>query len=141
MVISYVRITLPDGVRQPGSEFQLLQAQFERLLVDRGLLKPGEGPNERSITIPDVAVYHVVGQTLIELARGDMTLSTVSTAEQKPSNAPEAVLPSVLLLTVGSNTFPLRRTTGSGTLAKSDQLYVFKPEFNYSTLGASSGCV
>lgn len=90
----YVRITLPEGVRQEGSEFQLLQAQFEKILIDHGLLKPGETPNERSVTIPDTSAIHILGDAAVVLAKGDLTLSTVKyierEARQRPSSRPDA---------------------------------------------------
>ena len=135
---SYVRIALPDGVRDSGSEFQQLQAQFEKILIDHGLLKPGDGPNERSVTIPSVSVFHVLGEETAELAHGDLTLSTVNTSDEKPNTDPEAVL----TLTVGDAAFPLHRTTVFGTLAENERTYAFKPEIVGETAsGAGEGYV
>lgn len=133
--LRYVRIALPDGVREPGSEFQSLQTQFEKLLIDHGLLKPGEGPNERSVTIPSASVTHVLGDTTVELARGDLTLTTVNTSSEKPDADPQAVL----ALTVGDATFPLHRTTLFGTLTENQHTYAFKPEIADASSDSSKG--
>jgi len=37
----YGKITLPEGVTEPGSELAQLQAKFEQVLIDQGLLKEG----------------------------------------------------------------------------------------------------
>ncbi|KAH8105216.1 hypothetical protein BXZ70DRAFT_1004736 [Cristinia sonorae] len=39
--VGYVKITLPFGVKEEGSELAKLQEQFEKILVDFGLLKDG----------------------------------------------------------------------------------------------------
>ncbi|THH32717.1 hypothetical protein EUX98_g1458 [Antrodiella citrinella] len=39
--VGYVKLTLPEGVKDEGSEFAQLQEQFEKVLVDHGLLKDG----------------------------------------------------------------------------------------------------
>jgi hypothetical protein len=132
--IRYVRITLPEGVRQSGSEFQLLQAQFEKILIDRGMLKEGEGPNERTVTLPFATAIHVLGSTEAVLARGDLALSTVNAAEKPDPGV-------VLTLTVGDAAFPLHRTTVFGTLAESDRMYAFKPELNNGPSGIGEGLV
>lgn len=122
--LRYVRITLPDGVKEKGSEFQALQARFESILIDHGLLTPGEGPNERSVTIPNSTVTHVLGDTSVDIARGNLTLSTVSVTDEKSGDDKRTVL----TLTVGNAAFPLHRTTLFGTLAENERTYAFKPE-------------
>ncbi|TCD63799.1 hypothetical protein EIP91_004950 [Steccherinum ochraceum] len=39
--VGYVKVTLPEGVKEEGSEFASLQEQFEKILIDYGLLKDG----------------------------------------------------------------------------------------------------
>lgn len=36
-----MKITLPEGVIQEGTEFAKLQEHFEKILIDHGLLKDG----------------------------------------------------------------------------------------------------
>ena len=36
-----MKITLPNGVMEEGSEFAKLQENFEKILIDYGLLKDG----------------------------------------------------------------------------------------------------
>lgn len=124
----YVRIILPDSVREPHSEFQSLQARFERTLIEFGLLKPSEGPNERTVTIHSVVATHVIADKSVELGRGDLTLSTLD-ASGKPGKDKRIVL----TLRVGEAVFPLHRATVFGTLAENERTYVFSPEFGGST--------
>lgn len=102
----------------------MLQAQFEMILINHKLLHPGERPNERAVTIPNVTVTHVVGDTITELARGDLTLMTANALDTKPGSDPLAVL----TLTVGNAVFSLHRKTVFGTLADNERTYVFTPE-------------
>lgn len=120
----YIRITLPDGIRELGSEFQAIQATFERVLIDHGLLSAAEGPNERKVTIPWVTVTHETGDVSAMLAEGDLTLSTINPNEDKPKDDTAAVL----MLRVGKALFSLHRTTLFGTLAQNNRTYAFKPE-------------
>ncbi|GJE99673.1 hypothetical protein PsYK624_159440 [Phanerochaete sordida] len=133
----YVRLTLPDGVRQSHSGFQMLQAQFETILINHELLRPAERPNERSVTIPNVAVIHVVGNTSTQLASGELTLMTVSALDTQPENDSHAVL----TLTIGNAVFPLHKTTVFGTLAESDRTYVFNPEIGQEGMIVVGGYV
>ncbi|EKM51053.1 uncharacterized protein PHACADRAFT_263012 [Phanerochaete carnosa HHB-10118-sp] len=115
---------MPDGVRKAHSEFQMLQAQFELILINHNLLKPGERPNERTVTIPNVTITHVVGDTNSGLAYGDLTLMTASVLDTKPENDSLAVL----TLSIGNMTFSLHRKTVFGTVTENDRTYVFNPE-------------
>lgn len=125
-----MKLVLPDGVREPGSEFNALQERFEKILISRGLLKEGDGPAERSVTIPSVTATHVVGKTTVELARGDLVLSTTSPTTDSRVVDPKAIL----LLSVGQATFPLHLSTIFGTLADDDRVYMFKPEIQDATV-------
>lgn len=121
-----MKIVLPDGVLEPGSEFSALQERFEKILISRGLLKEGEGSNERSVTIHNVTATHVVGSTAVELARGDMTLSTTTPETNHRVHDPKAIL----ILSIGEAAFPLHLGTIFGTVAGDEHVYVFKPEIH-----------
>ena len=54
----FIRLELPDGVTVDGSELGNLQEQFERALIEKGLLESGEG--EASLT---KKVEEVVGKS------------------------------------------------------------------------------
>lgn len=124
--LRYVKIVLPDGVREPDSEFNALQERFEKILISRGLLKPGDGSNERSVTIHSVTATHVVGKTTVDLAHGDMTLSTTTPETNQRVKDPKAIL----ILSVGDAAFPLHLSTIFGTVADDEHVYVFKPEIH-----------
>ena len=124
-----MRVTLPDGVRELGSEFQSLQTQFERVLIEFGLLKPSEGPNEQSVIIPSVIATHVIGSESVEIGRGDLTLSTLDASEKNTGQDKLAALTS----RIGEAVFPLHRTTVFGTLVENRYTYAFNPEIGSST--------
>jgi hypothetical protein len=124
-----VKLVLPEGVTEPNSEFNALQERFEKILINRGLLNEGENmpPDEGSVTIPFVTAVHVLGETAVELAKGDMALTTVS--RPKPDDSK-----SILVLTVATMAFPLYATTTFGTVANDELVYVFQPEIEDDTL-------
>lgn len=105
-----------------GSQLRGLQVRFEEMLVDKGLLKAADdsaGSATQSVTIPDVNVTHVIGDTNVELVRGDLTLSSANSA---------ARLNSVLILSVGKASFSLQKDTLFGTVADEERVYIFCPE-------------
>ena len=132
-----MRLTLPEGVRTSHSEFQLLQAQFETILINHNLLKPGERPNERAVTIPNVTVIQVLGESTTELARGDMTLMTASALDTKPNHDSIAIL----TITVDDKVFSLHRKTVFGTLTENERTYAFNPEIGDDASSVKGGCV
>ncbi len=136
MSTRYIRITLPEGVEEEGSEFSALQERFEQVLVNYGLLKAGLGgdePGGRSVVIPSTTATHILGDTIVEISRGDLTLSSLNT-----SSDPGAIL----TLTVGEAAFLLSKTTVFGTLADDQHAYVFRPEIEKNNLlQASEGYV
>ena len=46
---SYVKVSLPEGVTQEGSEFWSLQEQFEKVLISQGLLQVKVGGDENQV--------------------------------------------------------------------------------------------
>ena len=130
LAFRYVKLVLPDGVIEAGSEFSALQERFEEILVGRGLLNEGEStPPAELITIHSAVASHVLGETEVDLARGDLTLSSVAPAHLTDSTP-------VLVLTVGHAAFPLHPTTIFGTIADDELVYVFKPEVEDGSLPA-----
>lgn len=123
-IFRYVKLVLPEGVSEAGSEFNALQERFEKILINRGLLSEGEGPpTQGPVTIPFATASHVLGETTVELAKGDLVLSTVAPSQSKDPK-------SVLLLTVGASAFQLRPTTTFGTVADNEMVYIFTPEIH-----------
>ncbi|KAI0089567.1 hypothetical protein BDY19DRAFT_942922 [Irpex rosettiformis] len=127
-ISGYVKLILPEGVSEAGSEFAALQERFERILINHGLLNEGEGtPPEGSVTVPSASASHVLGKTTVDLAKGDLTLASVTPSQSKDSEP-------VLVLTVGEAAFPLYPTTTFGTVADDELVYVFKPETQVGSL-------
>ena len=46
--IRYVKLSLPEGVKEDGSQLSELQTKFEEILVEHGLLQPAEEASARS---------------------------------------------------------------------------------------------
>ncbi|KAI0347419.1 hypothetical protein BDW22DRAFT_1351848 [Trametopsis cervina] len=82
------------------------------------------------LTFPGVTAYHVVGDSSVELAHGDLALI----APESPTAGNEEKAP-VLMLTVGSAAFQLYNNTVFGTVAEDERVYVFKPELGEGVSG------
>ena len=72
------------------------------------------------VTIPGAAAFHVLGTTATELGSGDLTLVA--------SHVNESGAASKLTLTVGTAAFSLYGTSGFGTVAGDERIYVFRPD-------------
>ena len=137
----FIRMTLPDGIKQEDSELRRRQKQFEEILVANDLLKAGEdAPAQaaQSVTIPAVSAFHVMDGKSIEIARGTLILARASRDVLSPSEGNADV---VLTLSVGGRVFILRRTTLFGTLADDERSYVFQPEEKNLPEGQKKGYV
>ncbi|KAI0688601.1 hypothetical protein BC835DRAFT_1419040 [Cytidiella melzeri] len=83
-----------------------------------------------TITIPKTFAYHVVGETTVELAQGDLTVAAPSSsATSSHGKTP------VLTLTVAHAAFPIYSDTVFGTVAGDERVYVFQPDLGEGVLG------
>lgn len=83
-----------------------------------------------TLTIPGTVAYHVVGDTAVELAQGDLTVivpssSTETATEKKP----------VLTITVAHAAFQVYSNTTFGTVAGDERVYVFQPDLGKGISG------
>lgn len=92
-----------------------------------------------AVTLPTTTATHVLGDTNVVLAEGDLCLyviapeadweeSSVDPQERDTEEKP------ILTLTVGKAAFPLYRSTVFGTLDGDERVYLFSPK-----LGAPGG--
>ncbi|KAJ8454434.1 hypothetical protein ONZ51_g13026 [Trametes cubensis] len=133
----YVKLSLPEGVKEDGSQLSELQTKFEEILVEHGLLQPAEEASARSrikaaiasssnpdslVSIPGAVVAQILGEEKTILSEGRLSLDVI------PQPATDDAVQPLLTLTVGHATFPLYKTTVFGTLADDSRTYLFQPE-------------
>ncbi|TBU44170.1 hypothetical protein BD309DRAFT_990477 [Dichomitus squalens] len=119
----FVKITLPEGVTEDGSQLSTLQTKFEEVLIAHGLLQPsaddasreGTGAHhavqklksaihsdfqESLVDIPGCVVAQVLGDEPNILSKGTLSLFGMikSAKEEEP----------VLTLVIGKSAFPLQ---------------------------------
>ena len=82
-----------------------------------------------TLTIPGTFAYHVVGETSVELAQGDLTIIASASNSQAVPNSP------VLVLTVAQAAFQIYEDTVFGTVEGDDRVYIFKPNFGEGISG------
>ncbi|KZT01957.1 uncharacterized protein LAESUDRAFT_662823 [Laetiporus sulphureus 93-53] len=82
------------------------------------------------VSIPDTTAIHVLGESTVELGKGDLTLILTESSTVSGPSSPSEVKnhTPVLALAVGKAAFPLYKTTIFGTLADDVRVYVFTPE-------------
>lgn len=79
-----------------------------------------------TLTIPSTVVKHVLGDSDIHLADGDLNIYLHSSPEATVDPEQRDKLP-IMTLSVGKAAFPLFRSTLFGTLADDETAYVFSP--------------
>lgn len=82
-----------------------------------------------TLTIPGTVAYHVVGETSVELAQGDLTVIASSSNSHAIPKSP------VLVLTVAQAAFQIYEDTIFGTVEGDDRVYVFKPSLGEGVSG------
>ncbi len=96
-----------------------------------------------SVTFPSTTATHVLGDTSVTLAQGDLclyvtpplgTLWEESTEEGGSQSTPVEEEKPILTLTVGKAAFPLFKSTVFGTVDGDERVYLFSPN-----LGAPGG--
>ncbi|KAI0795915.1 hypothetical protein C8Q75DRAFT_744364 [Abortiporus biennis] len=86
---------------------------------------------ESLVSIPSTVVTHVLGDTSVDLAQGDLNL--YKQPDESPQLSPTETEPAVydkpiLTITIGKAAFPLFKKTVFGTLADDSKVYLFSPE-------------
>lgn len=90
----------------------------------------GKSP-EILVSIPGCVAIHVLGETTVELAHGDLALMLTKASDVSAPAAPSASSANqhpLLTLAVGTAAFPLFKTTTFGTMKDDERVYVFTPE-------------
>ncbi len=83
-----------------------------------------------NITIPGTSATHIIGETSVDLANGDLQLVLAPPSESyKTGKRP------VLTLSVDKVAFPLYETTAFGTVDGDERVYVFQPELGADIKG------
>lgn len=86
------------------------------------------------VNIPGCIATHILGETSVELANGDLAL--VSTPESVHSPTAATGEQKILLtLTVGKAAFPLYKETVFGTVEGDERVYVFQPDLGEDIKG------
>ncbi|CDO76654.1 hypothetical protein BN946_scf184986.g7 [Trametes cinnabarina] len=131
----YVKLTLPEGVMEDGSQLSELQTRFEEILIAHGMLQPAEEASARKrikdaiasqdsdplVSIPSVIAAQVLGEETTVLSEGTLRLDVI------PQQEGTEIRP-LLTLSVGSASFPLFKSTTFGTLTDDSRTYLFTPE-------------
>lgn len=83
--------------------------------------------SSETITIPDTTASHVVGDTSLDIAHGELTLALALPSENQDKTP-------LFTLTIGKAAFPLYKNTVFGTMAGDERMYVFEPELGDEAL-------
>ena len=78
------------------------------------------------LTIPYTVAMHVLGDSEVQFAEGDLNLYLHSSHEGPVDLGQKDKLP-IITLSIGKAAFPLFRSTLFGTLADDETAYVFSP--------------
>ncbi|KAH9895700.1 senescence-associated protein-domain-containing protein [Cubamyces lactineus] len=122
----YVKMSLPEGVKEDGSQLSELQTKFEEILVERGILQASGESSARSrikaaiaspkveslVSIPGAVAAQILGEETTVLSEGILSLDVI------PQPAAGDATQPLLTLTVGHATFPLYKTTSDTDLAE-----------------------
>jgi hypothetical protein len=83
-----------------------------------------------TLTIPGTSAYHVLGETSVELARGDLTVIAPN-APHVPTTGKTAIL----VLAIAQAAFQIYSDTVFGTVAGDERVYVFRPDLGEDVSG------